>query len=134
MRWAIYGRAIVRSSRSIIRLCTSSELKFVILAILLLSPITCLNVEAALARTSIKLQRSLLAQQQAQQRKLNEGSLIILGGFPGTPYFEQVHDIAVALDGSDGLRLIAVDATGGIGSLQDLMLLRGVDLAPILFT
>jgi uncharacterized protein len=129
MRWAIYGRAIVRSPRSIIRLCTSPQLKFVILAVLLLSPITCLNVEAALARTPIKLQRSLRAQQQAQQRKLNEGSLIILGGFPGTPYFEQVHDIAAALDGSDGLRLIAVDAAGGIGSLQDLMLLRGIDLA-----
>jgi hypothetical protein len=90
-------------------------------------------VEAALARTPIKLQRSLRAQQQAQQRKLNEGSLIILAGFPGTPYFEEVHDIAAALDGSDGLRLIGVDAAGGIGSLQDLlqdlMLLRGIDLA-----
>jgi uncharacterized protein len=125
---AIHGRAIVRL-RSVIRLCTSPELKFVILAILILSPITCLNVEAALARTSIKLQRSLLAQQQAQQRKFNEGSLMILGGFPGTTYFEQVHDIATALDGNDGLRLIAVDAAGGIGSLQDLMLLRGIDLA-----
>jgi uncharacterized protein len=129
MRSAIHGRAIVRSPRSIVRACTSPERRFVILAILLLSPITCPNVDVALARTSIKLQRSLLAQQQAQQRKLNEGSLIILGGFPGTPYFEQVHDIAVALDGSDGLRLIAVDAAGGIGSLQDLMLLRGIDLA-----
>jgi len=113
MRWAIYGRAVVQSPRSIIRLCTSPQLKFVILAVLLLSPITCLNVEAALARTPIKLQRSLRAQQHSQQRKLNEGSLIILGGFPGTPYFEQVHDIAAALDGSDGLRLIGVDAAGG---------------------
>jgi TRAP-type uncharacterized transport system substrate-binding protein len=75
------------------------------------------------------LQRSVLTQQQALQRTLNEGSLLILGGFPGTTYFEQVHDIAAALDGSDGLRLIAADAAGGIGSLQDLMLLRGIDLA-----
>ena len=70
-----------------------------------------------------------LAQQQAPQKKYNEGRLMILGGYPGTTYFNLVHDIAAALAGSDDLRLIAVDAPGGIESLRDLLLLRGVDLA-----
>src|SRR6266404_5969047 len=70
-----------------------------------------------------------LAQQQAPQKKYNEGRLMILGGYPGTTYFNLVHDIAAVLAGSDDLRLIAVDAPGGIESLRDLLLLRGVDLA-----
>jgi TRAP-type uncharacterized transport system substrate-binding protein len=36
---------------------------------------------------------------------------------------------AVALGAGDGLRLIPLDAAGGIDSLRDLLLLRGVDLA-----
>ena len=52
-----------------------------------------------------------------------------MGGSPGTTYFNLVHDMAAALAGSSDLRLIALDAPGGIESLRDLLLLRGVDLA-----
>jgi TRAP-type uncharacterized transport system substrate-binding protein len=81
--------------------------------------------------------RSVLAQQQALQKKQqqtlqqkhNEGTLLILGGYPGTSYFNLAHEMAAALSESADLRLIAVDACGGIESLRDLLLLRGVDLA-----
>ena len=80
--------------------------------------------------------RSALAQQQALQRKPqqalqkkhNEGTLLILGGYPGTTYFNLAHDIVAALRANGDLRLIAVDAPGGMESLRDLLFLRGVDL------
>jgi TRAP-type uncharacterized transport system substrate-binding protein len=81
--------------------------------------------QPARAETSNASQRA----QQAQQKKLNETALMILGGSPGTPYFGLVHDIAAALGGSDGLRLLSIDARGGTENLQDLLFLRGVDLA-----
>jgi TRAP-type uncharacterized transport system substrate-binding protein len=70
-----------------------------------------------------------LAQQQEAQKKHNEGTLMMLGGYPGTSYFGLAHDIVATLAGSGDLRLIAVDAPGGIESLRDLLLLRGVDVA-----
>jgi TRAP-type uncharacterized transport system substrate-binding protein len=101
---------------------------FVVLATLVFPLIPCLKGQAALAETSAAYRRAVLAQQQAQ-RKHNDGRLMILGGNPGTTYFNLAHDMAAALTGSNDLRLIAVDAPGGIESLRDLLLLRGVDLA-----
>jgi uncharacterized protein len=98
---------------------------FVIAAIIVCSLISFSS--GALAQTAS--QRAALAQQQALQKKHNEASLMILGGSPGTTYFNVVHDMAAAVAGNDDLRLIAVDAPGGIESLRDLLLLRGIDLA-----
>jgi uncharacterized protein len=81
--------------------------------------------QGALAQTARASQRATLA----QQKKLNDNTLMILGGNPGTSYFSMAHDIASALGGGDGLRLVALDAPGGTDSLQDLLMLRGVDLA-----
>jgi uncharacterized protein len=64
-----------------------------------------------------------------ERSKHNQAALMILGGRPGTSYFDIAHDMADALAEGDGIRLIPMDAAGGIGSLQDLLLLRGVDLA-----
>jgi len=89
--------------------------------------ISFLSGHAAFAQTSA--QRAALAQQQALLKKYNEGGLLILGGSPGTTYFNIVHDMAAAVGGNDDLRLIAVDAPGGIESLRDLLFLRGIDLA-----
>jgi uncharacterized protein len=69
-----------------------------------------------------------LIQQQALQKKYNEGTLMILGGHPRTTCFNLVHEIAATLAGRDDLSLIAVDAPGGTQSLRDLLLLR-VELA-----
>jgi uncharacterized protein len=78
---------------------------------------------------AVSAEQKALAQQPAPQNKYNEWRLMILGGYPGTTYFDLVHDMAAALAGSDDLRLIPVDAPGGIESLRALLLLRGVDLA-----
>jgi TRAP-type uncharacterized transport system substrate-binding protein len=100
----------------------------IVLSTLFFPPIACLKGQGALAETSPAYRRAVLAQQQAQKRH-NEGRLMILGGNPGTTYFNLVHDMAAALAGNNDLRLIAVDAPGGIESLRDLLFLRGVDLA-----
>src|SRR5215470_10955426 len=78
---------------------------------------------------AVSAEQKALAQQPAPQSKYNEWRLMILGGYPGTTYFNLVHDMAAVLAGNDDLRLIAVDAPGGIESLRALLLLRGVDLA-----
>jgi uncharacterized protein len=96
----------------------------VILAVLLFALMGGLAGQAAPAATSSALRASL-----AQQRKHNDNALMILGGYPGTSYSVLAHDMAAALGGRDGLRLLAVDAAGGVESLRDLLLLRGVDLA-----
>ena len=107
---------------------------FVVIATLLFPLIAFPKGQAALAQASRAQanrasQPAALAQQQALQKKHNEGALMILGGYPGTTYFNLAHDMAAALAGRDDLRLIAVDAPGGIESLRDLLLLRGVDVA-----
>jgi TRAP-type uncharacterized transport system substrate-binding protein len=77
----------------------------------------------------VSAEQKALVQQPAPQNKYNEWRLMILGGNPGTTYFNLVHDMTAMLAGRDDLRLIAVDAPGGIESLRALLLLRGVDLA-----
>ena len=99
----------------------------VIVAILVFWLIPFSGGHAAPAQTAP--QRAALAQQQALLKKYVEGSLMILGGNPGTTYFNVVHDMAAAVGGNGDLRLIAVDAPGGLESLQDLLFLRGIDLA-----
>jgi TRAP-type uncharacterized transport system substrate-binding protein len=132
---SIHGRMILLSARYSAAQAYSSRprklrlVDFLVIAILLFPLIAFLKGQAALAETSAASRRSALAQQQTLQKKHNEGTLMILGGHPGTTYFNLVHDMAAVLIGSDDLRLIAVDAPGGIESLQDLLLLRGVDLA-----
>jgi hypothetical protein len=66
---------------------------------------------------------------QTAQEKYNDAAPMILGGHPGTTAFDMARDMAAVLAASSGVRLIAVDASGGIDSLRDLLLLRGIDLA-----
>jgi TRAP-type uncharacterized transport system substrate-binding protein len=68
-------------------------------------------------------------QKQPVEAKHNETALMILGGHPGTPGSDIVNDMAAALAGNGRLRVIPVDAAGGLESLRDLLLLRGIDLA-----
>jgi TRAP-type uncharacterized transport system substrate-binding protein len=99
------------------------------LAALLFSLVAWPAGPAAFAQTAKATQRSSPSPQQALQKKHNDNTLMVLGGYPGTSYFAIAHDIAAALGGADGLRLLALDAPGGTDSLQDLLLLRGIDLA-----
>jgi TRAP-type uncharacterized transport system substrate-binding protein len=126
MQLRIGGRSVLLE-RWAAQLCRRRPLKlsFVIFAALFFPLLGWFARQAAFAQTSNSVKPSLLA----EQRKHNETVLMILGGFPGTPYFRLADDIARALGTSHGLRLLAVDAPGGTESLRDLLLLRGVDLA-----
>jgi uncharacterized protein len=64
-----------------------------------------------------------------QQKKVNEGALMISSGRPGTSYFAMARDIASVIGETDDLRLVAVDSGGGTDNIRDLLFLRGIDLA-----
>jgi TRAP-type uncharacterized transport system substrate-binding protein len=70
-----------------------------------------------------------LSPQQALQKKHNEAALMVLGGRRGTTYSGIAHDVAGFMNAGAGLRVIVVDAPGGVESLRDLLFLRGIDLA-----
>jgi uncharacterized protein len=123
---SILGRANVLLERCAARLRRrlASELSLVTLAALWFPLLGWLAAQAALAQTPSTLRTAL-----PQQKVLNETALMMLGGYPGTTYSGLAHDIATALGGRDGLRLLTVDDAGGTENLRDLLLLRGVDLA-----
>ncbi len=109
--------------------------RFVIIGILFFSLAALVRAQASLAQPLPRSQGSapthqlvIQNQQLALQKKHNDAALIILGGNPGTTYFNMVHEMAAALNGRGALRLIAMDAPGGTDSLRDLLFLRGVDL------
>jgi TRAP-type uncharacterized transport system substrate-binding protein len=64
-----------------------------------------------------------------QQKKINDGALMLLSGRPGTSYFTMARDIAAAVGETEELRLLAVDGPGGADNIRDLVFLRGIDLA-----
>jgi TRAP-type uncharacterized transport system substrate-binding protein len=79
-------------------------------------------------------QQRAAQQQQALVKKHNEAALMMLGGWHGTSYSAMARDIADilsagALNSGASVRLIAVEAPGGVESLRDLLFLRGIDLA-----
>ena len=129
MQSSILGLTIAASARyhtarAYYSILLKLKLAVFVITILLLPLIGSQKGQTVLAQTSAASQRALL-------NKHNEARLMILGGYPGTTYFNLVHDMAAVLVGSDDLRLIAVDARGGLESLRDLLLLRGVDLAVV---
>jgi uncharacterized protein len=69
------------------------------------------------------------AQQQAYRAKLNERTLIVAAGHPGSSYSVMANDIAGTLGGGDDIRLVTIAGSGGLDNLRDLLFLRGVDLA-----
>ena len=128
MQWLFHRLSIALRGRRAAR-CERRprERRPIVLAVLLASLIACLVGRAALAENLPR--RPMLTQQQVLQQRFNDSTLMILGGYPGTTYFTMAHDIAAALNGADGLRLLAVDAAGGTESLRSFLFLRGIDLA-----
>jgi TRAP-type uncharacterized transport system substrate-binding protein len=82
--------------------------------------------EAARAQ---KLPRAQPMALQALQKKHNEAALMMLGGSRGATYAGMARDVAGLVNPSADLRVIVVDAPGGMESLRDLLFLRGIDLA-----
>src|SRR4051812_5810782 len=70
--------------------------------LLILPLIFCLAGNAALAQKSTTSPRPAWAQQPAQQKKVNDSTLMLLAGHPGTTYSAMAHDIATAMGASQG--------------------------------
>ena len=83
----------------------------------------------AVSQTVEALQRLPANQQAAFQERLNGSTVVIATGHPTTSYFAMSHDIAFTASSKDGMRLLPLSSEGGIGTLRDLLFLRGVDLA-----
>jgi len=84
--------------------------------------------EAAFAQIQQPLPR-VVSPQQALRVKLNQDTLIVAASRPGAAYLAMADDLVGAVGGSGGLRILPIAADGGLGNLQDLLFLRGVDLA-----
>lgn len=70
-----------------------------------------------------------LTKQQAERAKLNQDTLIVAAGRPGTAYLAMANDLTAAM-GADGRgRVLPVEGDGGPANLQDALYLRGVDMA-----
>jgi TRAP-type uncharacterized transport system substrate-binding protein len=67
------------------------------------------------------------AQRAALRSRHNHATLIVAAGRPGTTYQAMAADLAAGADGR--VRILPIGGDGGLANLQDLLLLRGVDLA-----
>jgi TRAP-type uncharacterized transport system substrate-binding protein len=67
------------------------------------------------------------AQRAALRSRHNQATLIVAAGRPGTTYQAMAADLAAGADGR--VRILPIGGDGGLANLQDLLLLRGVDLA-----
>jgi TRAP-type uncharacterized transport system substrate-binding protein len=71
------------------------------------------------------------AQRAASRLKLNRETLILAASRPGATYLAMAADLATAAGAEGRVRILPIAASGGTANLQDLLLLRGVDLAII---
>jgi len=71
----------------------------------------------------------VLSPQQTQRAKLNQDTLIVAASRPGATYLAMANDLVAAIGASGSLRILPIAADGGLANLQDLLYLRGVDLA-----
>src|SRR5262245_9038737 len=76
-----------------------------------------------------KVVQRILSPQQALRAKLNQETLIVAASRPGGSYMAMANDLVAASGASGSLRLLPIAAEGGLANLQDLLFLRGVDLA-----
>lgn len=65
---------------------------------------------------------------EAERHKANENVLVLMAGGLGGPYLHLAHDISVAVNDGDNLRVLPVGTGGALGNVRDVLLLRGVDL------
>jgi len=68
-------------------------------------------------------------QRIATRLKHNQDTLMVAASRPDTPSHALAADLASAVGTDGGLRILPIAGEGGLASLQDLLLLRGVDLA-----
>lgn len=66
---------------------------------------------------------------EAEREKVNENVVMLMAGQLGQPYIQFAHDISVAVDDGDRLRVLPVVSSGAVRNVRDILLLRGADLA-----
>lgn len=76
-----------------------------------------------------QLAQAWTTQRVASRLKHNQETLIVATSRPETSYLAIAGDLAAAVDADSGVRILPMATEGGLASLQDLLLLRGVDLA-----
>lgn len=65
----------------------------------------------------------------SHRERINQHVVMIEGGGWGGTYNEMVNDIAVALNERDELRVVRVIGEGSVQAVEDLLFLRGIDIA-----
>ncbi len=76
-----------------------------------------------------KLAPPPLSPDQVRRLKLNRDTLIVAASRRGATDLAIANDLAAAVASGGDLRLLPIAAEGGLASLRDLILLRGVDMA-----
>jgi uncharacterized protein len=65
---------------------------------------------------------------EKQRQKANENLLVLMCGTLGAPYLQLGHDMAIAVNDGDNMRLVPAISDGGIGNIRDVLYLRNVDM------
>jgi uncharacterized protein len=69
-----------------------------------------------------------LSHEQKRQR-INENVLFLMGGQPGATFSQLAHDISVVVDDGNNLRVLPVAGGAAVQNVEDIIFLRGIDLA-----
>jgi uncharacterized protein len=69
-----------------------------------------------------------LSHEQKRQR-INENVLFLMGGQPGATFSQLAHDISVVVDDGHNLRVLPVAGGAAVQNVEDIIFLRGIDLA-----
>jgi len=68
---------------------------------------------------------------QAKREAVNSGAIGLLGGGPGGTYIKLANDLATLLDDGYEMRVLPTTGKGSVRGVEDLMYLRGIDIALI---
>lgn len=84
----------------------------------------------AILSATLSWTQTVVAQNAESRREIVNASVVgILGGSPGGTYNKLVHDLAILLDDEYKLRILPTTGKGSVRGVEDLMYLRGIDVA-----
>src|SRR5215813_8434869 len=82
---------------------------------------------------SLPLGESAVAQKlsprEQMRKRVNENVLFLMGGQPGATFSQLAHDISVVVDDPNNLRVLPVEGGAAVQNVEDVVFLRGIDLA-----
>ena len=73
-------------------------------------------------------QRSGITPREQMREQMNENVLNLMGGQLGAVYIVIAHDISVAVNDGNSMRVLPVVGGAGVQNIRDVVFLRGVDL------